>query len=143
MGSNPPTHAQNPAASCPADPTSCNYVNNYLSSTPNANILFGALVEGDGFTDDFTVRLACSPPAPGLTNARIALSLLQFSRIQVSITNSVSWTLQDVRSQNDTRVPIHNNAGFIGALASMQYAPGTWEQCLQGYGVLNKANSIC
>jgi endoglucanase len=51
--------------------------------------------------------------------------------------------VQDVRSQNDTRVPIHNNVGFIGSVASMHDAPGTWEQCLQGYGVLNKANSIC
>ena len=30
-----------------------------------------------------------------------------------------------------------------GVVASMHDAPGTWEQCLQGYGVLNKANSIC
>lgn len=52
-------------------------------------------------------------------------------------------SVQDVRSQNDTRVPIHNNAGFVGVVASMHDAPGTWEQCLQGYGVLNKANSIC
>lgn len=56
MGENPPTHAQNPAASCPPAPASCNYVNNYLSSTPNTNILYGALVEGNGFSDNFVVR---------------------------------------------------------------------------------------
>ena len=55
----------------------------------------------------------------------------------------VELVMQDVRSQNDTRVPIHNNGGFVGVVASMHDAPGTWEQCLQGYGVLNKANSIC
>jgi len=61
MGVNPPTCAQNPAASCPPNPASCNYVNNYLSSTPNTNILYGALVEGNGFSDNFVV--CCSHPA--------------------------------------------------------------------------------
>lgn len=61
MGKNPPAHAQNPAASCPPAPATCNYVNNYLSSTPNTNILYGALVEGNGFTDIFVVSLADTP----------------------------------------------------------------------------------
>ena len=54
-----------------------------------------------------------------------------------------AFVVQDVRSQNDSRVAIHNNAGFMGVVASMRDAPGTWEQCLQGYGVLSGLNSIC
>ncbi len=54
-GTDPPTHCQNAAASCPAPPLTCTYVTNFLSPEPNSNVLYGALVEGDGFTDSFQV----------------------------------------------------------------------------------------
>jgi endoglucanase len=51
--------------------------------------------------------------------------------------------MQDIRTQNSSRVYIENNAGFQGALAALAEAPGTWEQCLQGYGVLTKDHTVC
>lgn len=66
-----------------------------------------------------------------------------FAFLHIYVKANVNHVLQDVRSQNDTRVAIHNNAGFMGVVAAMHDAPGTWEQCLQGYGVLNAKNSIC
>ena len=50
---------------------------------------------------------------------------------------------QDVRSNNGSRVQIEFNSGFQGTLASMLEAPGTWEQCLQGYGALTRGDNIC
>ncbi len=44
---------------------------------------------------------------------------------------SFSDTLQDVRTSNDTRVTIDNNAGAISALAGLNEASGSWDQCLQ------------
>lgn len=53
------------------------------------------------------------------------------------------FMLQDLRTLNSSRVYIENNAGFQGALAAMVEAPGTWEQCLQGYGVLTQDHTVC
>lgn len=55
QGSNPPTHAQNQAASCNASPTQCSAVSSQLSPNPNPNVLYGALVEGNGFSDNLPV----------------------------------------------------------------------------------------
>ena len=49
----------------------------------------------------------------------------------------------DVRNDNTSRVDIVNNAAFAGTVAGLVDAPGTWEQCLQGYGVLSKDTSVC
>lgn len=37
----------------------------------------------------------------------------------------------DVRTSNDTRVSIDNNAGAVSALAGLGVASGSWDQCLQ------------
>ena len=39
--------------------------------------------------------------------------------------------MQDVRTLNQTRLILEYNAGFTGAMAAMEEAPGTWEVCLQ------------
>ena len=44
---------------------------------------------------------------------------------------SFSDTLQDVRTSNDTRATIDNNAAAISALAGLNEASGSWDQCLQ------------
>lgn len=49
----------------------------------------------------------------------------------------------DVRSANNSRTMIEYNAGFAGLAAGLQQAPGTWEQCLQGYGQLTKDTLVC
>ena len=42
-----------------------------------------------------------------------------------------SDALDDVRTSNDTRVTIDNNAAAISALAGLNEASGSWDQCLQ------------
>ena len=55
-----------------------------------------------------------------------------------------SDTFSDVRPLNDTRVGIEANAAFTGAIAGLAKAPGTWAQCLQGYGPLNHGSGgVC
>ncbi len=49
----------------------------------------------------------------------------------------------DVRASNDSRVSIENNAGATVALAGLNQATGTWDQCLQGFGVLTKDRAVC
>ena len=44
---------------------------------------------------------------------------------------SFSDALDDVRTSNDTRVTIDNNAAAISALAGLNEASGSWDQCLQ------------
>ncbi len=51
--------------------------------------------------------------------------------------------LEDIRTSNDTRVSIENNAGITSALAGLTQATGTWDQCLQGFGVLTKDFAVC
>ncbi len=45
--------------------------------------------------------------------------------------SSFSDSLSDNRASNDTRVSIDNNAGAISALAGLNQATGSWDQCLQ------------
>ena len=42
-----------------------------------------------------------------------------------------SDAFDDVRTSNDTRVSIDNNAGAVSALAGLHVASGSWDQCLQ------------
>jgi len=50
----------------------------------------------------------------------------------------------DVRTLNDTRVGIETNAAWTGTIAGLVTAPGTWEQCLQGYGPFTKnGGGVC
>lgn len=42
-----------------------------------------------------------------------------------------SDSLNDDRASNDTRVSIENNAGATSALAGLNQATGSWDQCLQ------------
>ena len=60
IGTDPPSHVQNEAASCPAPPIACNAVSAQLSPNPNPNVVYGALVEGGIFSDTFQAR---RPPA--------------------------------------------------------------------------------
>ena len=49
----------------------------------------------------------------------------------------------DVRASNDSRVSIENNAGATAAFAGLNQATGTWDQCLQGFGVLTRDKAVC
>lgn len=40
-------------------------------------------------------------------------------------------------------VGIDQNAGLTGAAAALNQATGTYEQCLQGYGLLSHDKVIC
>jgi len=59
---------------------------------------------------------------------------------------SFSDALSDVRTSNDTRVTIDNNAAAISALAGLNIASGSWDQCLQvgisAHYVMSVANSV-
>ena len=53
-------------------------------------------------------------------------------------------TWSDVRTLNDTQVGIERNAAWTGTIAGLVTAPGTWEQCLQGYGPFTKnGGGVC
>ncbi|KAK9785110.1 hypothetical protein WJX73_006875 [Symbiochloris irregularis] len=56
---------------------------------------------------------------------------------------SYSDSFQDVRTNNDSRVSVENNAGITGALAGLVNAPGTFDSCLQGFGVLTSGGDVC
>ena len=56
---------------------------------------------------------------------------------------SFSDALNDVRTANDTRVSVENNAPFAAALAGLNSASGTWSQCLQGFGVFMRDTALC
>ena len=52
-------------------------------------------------------------------------------------------TYPDVRTNNGSLVSIDYNAGFTGALAGLQaIQKPTWDQCLQGWGVLS-SDPVC
>lgn len=57
--------------------------------------------------------------------------------------NEYEDDFMDVRDSNSSKVDIVNNAAFAGTCAGLVNAPGTWDQCLQGYGVLSKDSSVC
>jgi hypothetical protein len=50
---------------------------------------------------------------------------------------------EDNRASNDTWVSVELNAGFTGVMAGMNQVPGTYDQCLQGYGILARDVNIC
>lgn len=50
---------------------------------------------------------------------------------------------EDARASNDTWVAVDNNAGFQGALAGLNQVSGTYDQCLQGYGIMARDKDIC
>lgn len=49
----------------------------------------------------------------------------------------------DVRASNDSRVSIENNAAATSTFAGLNQATGTWDQCLQGFGVLTRDKAVC
>ena len=102
FGKSPPTHVQNRAASCKTT-DGCTQSNALFVSTPNPNVLGGAVPVFSTFSDSFV----------------------------------------DVRTSNDSRVDIGNNAAITSTCAGLVDAPGTWEQCLQGYGVLTGDTAVC
>ena len=53
LGADPPLAAANQAASCPPEPAACDAVTAQLTPTPNPFILYGALVEGPGWSDRY------------------------------------------------------------------------------------------
>ncbi|CAL5228455.1 g11593 [Coccomyxa viridis] len=92
-------------------------------------------------------RAASCPDAPAPCN--LANGLLSRDGNPHTLTGalvefpSFSDTLQDVRTSNDTRVTIDNNAAAISALAGLNEASGSWDQCLQGFGVLTHDKAVC
>ena len=54
-----------------------------------------------------------------------------------------SDSYEDLRTDNSSRVDLGINAATAGVCAGLTNAPGTWEQCLQGYGVLTKDTAVC
>lgn len=54
-----------------------------------------------------------------------------------------SDSYEDVRTSNDSRVDIGTNVAITGTAAGLIDAPGTWEQCLQGFGVLTGDTAVC
>ena len=60
------------------------------------------------------------------------------------VANPRSWDFfEDSRTSNDTMVGIDQNAGMTGAAAALNEATGTYDQCLQGYGLLSHDKVIC
>jgi hypothetical protein len=53
LGTDPPLAAANQAASCPPTPAACDAVTAQLTPAPNPFVLYGALVEGPGWTDRY------------------------------------------------------------------------------------------
>ncbi|KAK9826822.1 hypothetical protein WJX81_004238 [Elliptochloris bilobata] len=50
---------------------------------------------------------------------------------------------EDNRASNDTWVSVELNAGFTSVMAGMNQVTGTYDQCLQGYGILARDVNIC
>jgi hypothetical protein len=66
------------------------------------------------------------------------------SLIRASAQDPRTWDYyEDNRASNDTWVSIDNNVGFTGALAGLNQVTGTYDQCLQGYGILARDAAIC
>ena len=53
LGTDPPLSAANQAASCPPVPAACDAVTAQLTPAPNPFVLYGALVEGPGWSDRY------------------------------------------------------------------------------------------
>lgn len=66
------------------------------------------------------------------------------SHSECALQDPRTWDyFEDVRSSNDTFVAIDNNVGLQGALAGLNQVSGTYDQCLQGYGIMAKDKDIC
>lgn len=60
------------------------------------------------------------------------------------VSNPRTWDFfEDSRTSNDTTVGVDQNAGLTGAAAALNQASGTYDQCLQGYGLLSHDKVIC
>jgi hypothetical protein len=57
--------------------------------------------------------------------------------------SSFSDEVSVVRASNNSRTAPEYNAGLMGALAGVQEAPGNWNECLQGNGILSRDTTIC
>ena len=63
---------------------------------------------------------------------------------EVCVQDPRTWDyFEDARASNDTWVALDNNAGFQGALAGLNQVSGTYDQCLQGYGIMARDKDIC
>ena len=49
----------------------------------------------------------------------------------------------DDRTSNDTWVSMATNAAFTASLAGLNQVSGSYQQCLQGYGVLSRDIKVC
>jgi len=60
------------------------------------------------------------------------------------IANPRTWDyFEDSRTSNDTQVSVEWNAGLQGAAAGLNQVSGTYDQCLQGYGLLSYEVDVC
>ena len=60
------------------------------------------------------------------------------------IANPRTWDyFEDARTSNDTAVSVEWNAGLAGAAAGLNQVGGTYDQCLQGYGLLSYEIDVC
>ena len=55
----------------------------------------------------------------------------------------LSDNFQNSRTSNDTWVSIEYQAGLAGTAAALVQVPGTYEECLQGYGIFSTEGAIC
>jgi hypothetical protein len=55
----------------------------------------------------------------------------------------LSDNFKDSRTSNDTWVSISTNAGLAGSIAGLNQVPGTYDQCLQGFGIFSTEGAIC
>lgn len=55
----------------------------------------------------------------------------------------MSDNFRDLRTSNDTWVSVEYNPGLAGIAAALNQVPGTYEQCLQGYGIFSSEGKIC
>jgi endoglucanase len=92
-------------------------------------------------------RMAACPKAPAACDAAVHLygpspdpNLMRGAIVEFPAFDD---HYADVRATNDSRVSIENNAGAGAALAGLNQATGTWDQCLQGFGVLTKDYAVC
>lgn len=92
-------------------------------------------------------RSAACPAPPAACDAVIAQQTLDANPNQLTGAvvefSTFSDDYKDVRTSNDSRVSIENNAGITGAMAGLITAPGSWDSCLQGFGVLTGDGAVC
>jgi cellulose synthase/poly-beta-1,6-N-acetylglucosamine synthase-like glycosyltransferase len=113
FGTNPPTHIFDRASSC--QPSVFNTTTNTTNSPP-CNVL-NALYN----------------PSPNPDQPVGALVSFE----------TFGDSLSDVRTGNDTRVSIDFQPGWAGTMAGLNQISGTYEECLQGFGVLSSNAGIC